>query len=156
MTFVVIDKRHRDSQTEPGVRLPTRAEVLEATTGARAVNCDYVIGDTCSVAEPGLGRGDIHHLVVLRPHIGASRQHHKATTECFVRLVRRERAAISRSVPSAATTLYCRTRAGEWRRRVRHREDGQDQQPRVRGHHLTVDSFFEALITEVPLAGVTG
>ncbi|AVH55633.1 hypothetical protein C4B68_07395 [Streptomyces dengpaensis] len=46
-----------------GARLPTRAEVLEATTGARAVNCDYVIGDTCSVAEPGLGREDVHHLV---------------------------------------------------------------------------------------------
>ncbi|MEU1403737.1 SUMF1/EgtB/PvdO family nonheme iron enzyme [Streptomyces sp. NPDC005728] len=46
-----------------GARLPTRAEVLEATSGASASNCEYVIGDTCSVAEPGLGREDVHHLV---------------------------------------------------------------------------------------------
>ncbi|MFD7896943.1 SUMF1/EgtB/PvdO family nonheme iron enzyme [Streptomyces sp. NPDC059743] len=46
-----------------GARLPTRAEALEATAGARAYNCDYAVGDASSVAEPGHSLHQIHHLV---------------------------------------------------------------------------------------------
>ncbi|RMB87002.1 SUMF1/EgtB/PvdO family nonheme iron enzyme [Streptomyces shenzhenensis] len=46
-----------------GARLPTRVEALEAAAGRRASNCDYAVGDTCPVAEPGLGRGDVHHVI---------------------------------------------------------------------------------------------
>lgn len=46
-----------------GARLPTRAEALEAAVGARAHNCDYAVGDVSSVAEPGCGPGQVHHLV---------------------------------------------------------------------------------------------
>ncbi|MFF8919433.1 hypothetical protein ACF08M_40665 [Streptomyces sp. NPDC015032] len=46
-----------------GARLPTRAEAAEATVGARAYNCDYAVGDTCPVLEPGRSSADVHHLV---------------------------------------------------------------------------------------------
>ncbi|WP_433916914.1 SUMF1/EgtB/PvdO family nonheme iron enzyme [Streptomyces sp. NBC_01744] len=46
-----------------GARLPTRAEALEATAGARARNCDYAVGDVSPVAEPGCGPDQVHHLV---------------------------------------------------------------------------------------------
>ncbi|MFE9968818.1 SUMF1/EgtB/PvdO family nonheme iron enzyme [Streptomyces sp. NPDC005525] len=47
-----------------GARLPTRAEALDASVGAPpAHNCDYAMGDTSSVIEPGRGVGQIHHLV---------------------------------------------------------------------------------------------
>ncbi|MFJ8769545.1 hypothetical protein [Streptomyces clavifer] len=47
-----------------GARLPARAEALAATLGASpARNCDYATGDTSSVIEPGLGTGQVHHLV---------------------------------------------------------------------------------------------
>ncbi|MFE1957304.1 SUMF1/EgtB/PvdO family nonheme iron enzyme [Streptomyces sp. NPDC059479] len=46
-----------------GARLPTRAEALEATAGARAYNCDYAVGDASSVAEPGRSPHQVHHLV---------------------------------------------------------------------------------------------
>ncbi|MEV7869158.1 hypothetical protein AB0P17_24395 [Streptomyces sp. NPDC088124] len=46
-----------------GARLPTRDEALEATTGARASNCDYALGDVTPVAEPDRGPGQVHHLV---------------------------------------------------------------------------------------------
>ncbi|MFF4178404.1 SUMF1/EgtB/PvdO family nonheme iron enzyme [Streptomyces sp. NPDC001750] len=46
-----------------GARLPTRAEALRATKGARAHNADYLVGDVCPVAEPGLGDREIHHAV---------------------------------------------------------------------------------------------
>ncbi|MGW0708202.1 SUMF1/EgtB/PvdO family nonheme iron enzyme [Streptomyces sp. NPDC002643] len=46
-----------------GARLPTRAEFLDAAAGGRAYNCDYTVGDTCPVAEPGLGRLDVHHRI---------------------------------------------------------------------------------------------
>ncbi|MGW3163340.1 SUMF1/EgtB/PvdO family nonheme iron enzyme [Streptomyces sp. NPDC001142] len=46
-----------------GARLPTRAEALRATKGARAHNTDYLVGDVCPVAEPGLGDREIHHAV---------------------------------------------------------------------------------------------
>ncbi|MEW2087839.1 hypothetical protein AB0932_07235 [Streptomyces sp. NPDC006682] len=47
-----------------GARLPTRAEALEASLGAPpARNSDYAIGDASCVVEPGLGAGQVHHLV---------------------------------------------------------------------------------------------
>lgn len=47
-----------------GARLPTRAEALEASLGAPpARNCDYAIGDVSCVVEPGLGAGQVHHMV---------------------------------------------------------------------------------------------
>ncbi|MFE6974762.1 SUMF1/EgtB/PvdO family nonheme iron enzyme [Streptomyces sp. NPDC057682] len=46
-----------------GARLPTRAEALHATQGARAHNSDYLLGDSCPVAEPGLGGRTVHHLI---------------------------------------------------------------------------------------------
>ncbi|MFE5860206.1 hypothetical protein ACFQ77_06545 [Streptomyces virginiae] len=47
-----------------GARLPTRAEALEATFSAPpAANCDYAVGDTSPVTEPGRGPGQVHHLV---------------------------------------------------------------------------------------------
>ncbi|MFJ7489651.1 sulfotransferase [Streptomyces sp. NPDC097727] len=47
-----------------GARLPTRAEALDAAVGAPpAHNCDYAMGDTSSVIEPGRGAGQVHHLV---------------------------------------------------------------------------------------------
>ncbi|MFF3675941.1 hypothetical protein ACFYYS_18455 [Streptomyces sp. NPDC002120] len=46
-----------------GARLPTRAEAVEATAGARAYNCDYRVGDTSPVLEPGRSSGEVHHLV---------------------------------------------------------------------------------------------
>ncbi|WP_331726064.1 SUMF1/EgtB/PvdO family nonheme iron enzyme [Streptomyces sp. NBC_01012] len=47
-----------------GARLPTRAEALEATSGALpAYNCGYATGDASSVAETGRGAGQVHHLV---------------------------------------------------------------------------------------------
>ncbi|MCC2276164.1 SUMF1/EgtB/PvdO family nonheme iron enzyme [Streptomyces sp. ET3-23] len=49
--------------TWSGARLPTRAEALEAVAGTRPYNCDYLIGDTCSVAEPAHGPGQVHHLL---------------------------------------------------------------------------------------------
>ncbi|MFE3601335.1 hypothetical protein [Streptomyces sp. NPDC059142] len=49
--------------TWSGARLPTRTEALEAAADARAYNADYAVGDTCPVAEPGRGPGQIHHMV---------------------------------------------------------------------------------------------
>ncbi|MEU9403124.1 SUMF1/EgtB/PvdO family nonheme iron enzyme [Streptomyces sp. NPDC048242] len=46
-----------------GARLPTRAEAVEATADARAYNCDYAVGDTSPVLEPGRSSADVHHLV---------------------------------------------------------------------------------------------
>ncbi|MFF4583397.1 hypothetical protein ACFY15_34250 [Streptomyces sp. NPDC001373] len=47
-----------------GARLPTRAEALDAAFSAPSlVNCDYAVGDTSPVAEPGRGVGQVHHLV---------------------------------------------------------------------------------------------
>ncbi|WP_330457411.1 formylglycine-generating enzyme family protein [Streptomyces sp. NBC_00820] len=46
-----------------GARLPSRAEAAQATTGAHAYNCDYLVGDTCPVMEPGRSASDVHHLV---------------------------------------------------------------------------------------------
>ncbi|MCX4966316.1 hypothetical protein OHA98_16010 [Streptomyces sp. NBC_00654] len=46
-----------------GARLPTRTEALQAAKGARAHNSDYVAGDSCPVAEPGLGDREVHHLI---------------------------------------------------------------------------------------------
>ncbi|MFE6549629.1 hypothetical protein ACFVHS_14720 [Streptomyces sp. NPDC057746] len=46
-----------------GARLPTRDEAIEATAGAPVYNCDYVMGDTCPVVEPGSSAGEVHHLV---------------------------------------------------------------------------------------------
>ncbi|MEV5129099.1 hypothetical protein ACN6K8_000267 [[Kitasatospora] papulosa] len=47
-----------------GARLPTRVEALEATLGAPpARNSDYAIGDASCVVEPGLGAGQVSHLV---------------------------------------------------------------------------------------------
>ncbi|MFH9467119.1 hypothetical protein ACH4LT_07455 [Streptomyces clavifer] len=47
-----------------GARLPTRAEALEASLGAPpARNSAYAIGDASCVVEPGLGAGQVHHLV---------------------------------------------------------------------------------------------
>ncbi|MET9142950.1 SUMF1/EgtB/PvdO family nonheme iron enzyme [Streptomyces sp. NPDC004042] len=46
-----------------GARLPTRAEALEATRGARAYNSDYVLGDSCPVMEPGTDDRAVHHAI---------------------------------------------------------------------------------------------
>ena len=47
-----------------GARLPTRAEALEATAKAQpSSNCDYAVGDTSPVPEPGVGPGGVHHMV---------------------------------------------------------------------------------------------
>ncbi|MFI8008467.1 hypothetical protein [Streptomyces sp. NPDC086010] len=47
-----------------GARLPTRTEALDATLGAPpARNCNYATGDVSPVIEPGLGTGQVHHLV---------------------------------------------------------------------------------------------
>jgi len=47
-----------------GARLPTRGEALAATVGIpQPYNCDYAVGDTSPVAEPGRGPGQVHHLV---------------------------------------------------------------------------------------------
>ncbi|MFJ2414332.1 hypothetical protein [Streptomyces brevispora] len=46
-----------------GARLPSRAEALDATKGARAYNSGYAVGDSCPVMEPGLGDREIHHLI---------------------------------------------------------------------------------------------
>lgn len=46
-----------------GARLPSRAEALAATKGARAYNSGYVVGDSCPVMEPGRGDREIHHLI---------------------------------------------------------------------------------------------
>lgn len=46
-----------------GARLPTRAEALVAAAGERAYNCDYAVGDSSPVTEPGRREWDVHHLV---------------------------------------------------------------------------------------------